>query len=266
MAETDADALDPEIIDPIGRLLAASRSALLITGAGLSADSGLPTYRGVGGLYEQELVEEKIPIEEALSGDMMRRNPALCWKYIHQIEAACRGASFNRAHAVIADLERHMDRVWVLTQNVDGFHHAAGSRNVIPIHGDVHELICTQCEWRDRVQDYAGLAIPPSCADCGAVVRPAVVLFGELLPQAALRDLARELEAGFDVVFSIGTSSLFPYIAQPFVVAALQGVPTVEINPAATDVSRFAAHVVRARAKVAMHAIWQAYRALADPA
>ena len=106
-------------IDEIAGRLKDCSSILFVTGAGISADSGLPTYRGIGGLYEQDGTEDGIPIEAALSGAMFQRDPALTWKYIHQIESACREAGPNRAHEAIAELERRFDRVWTLTQNVD---------------------------------------------------------------------------------------------------------------------------------------------------
>ena len=229
----------------IARQLKKSRSVLFVTGAGISADSGLPTYRGIGGLYEQEETDEGIPIEAALSGAMFQRDPAVTWKYIHQIESSCRDAGPNRAHEVIAELESRFDRVWTLTQNVDGLHHAAGSRRVIDIHGDVHWLVCTRCGHRWRVESYEGLPIPPSCTECDALVRPEVVLFGEMLPMDRVRVLQDELSRGFDVVFSIGTTSVFPYIAQPIFDARRRGGLTVEINPGVSEVS----HVVNYRLK-----------------
>src|ERR1039458_6334427 len=93
-------------------ILARSRSILFITGAGISADSGLPTYRGIGGLYNAEHPEEGLPIEEILSGEMLRCRPELTWKYLGQIEQATRGAQFNRAHEVIAEMESSFERVW----------------------------------------------------------------------------------------------------------------------------------------------------------
>lgn len=224
-------------IETVAAFLREASSVLFITGAGISADSGLPTYRGIGGLYEDAETPEGIPIEEALSGEMMRRRPALTWKYIHQIEASARGASFNRAHSILAEAERRFERVWVLTQNVDGLHRKAGSKNVIDIHGDVHDVLCTACEHRSTVEDYSHLAPLPLCPDCGAPLRPDVVLFGELLPRKKVETLERELLRGFDVVFSIGTTSVFPYIARPVVEARMKRKATVEINPGETLIS-----------------------------
>jgi NAD-dependent deacetylase len=167
------------------------RRILFITGAGLSAESGLPTYRGIGGLYASEHTEHGVPIEVALSGPMFRHKPELTWHHIARLERAVRGAKPSEAHHLIARLEAQHEVV-VLTQNVDGLHRAAGSTRVIDIHGDCHDLFCTRCDFRERRSDYAGMDIPPACPACGAVVRPDVVLFEEALP--ALK-LAR-LEAG----------------------------------------------------------------------
>jgi NAD-dependent deacetylase len=238
-------------------ILRSASSVLFITGAGISADSGLPTYRGIGGLYEEADTPEGIPIEEALSGGMMRRNPSLTWKYIHQIEASARGASYNRAHAILAEAERRFERVWVLTQNVDGLHRKAGSKNVIDIHGDVHHVLCTACRFEETVEDYAELAPLPRCPDCRAPLRPDVVLFGELLPPEKVEILERELHRGFDVVFSIGTTSVFPYIARPVVEARMRRSPTIEINPGETVVSGAVDVKLEMRAAEACEAIWK---------
>lgn len=251
------DSIDPAVLDRVSAAFTRAKSVLFITGAGISADSGLPTYRGIGGLYEDAGTEEGFAIEEALSGEMLRARPDVCWKYIHQIERACRGATWNRGHEVLALLEARYDRVWVLTQNVDGFHRRAGSNNVIEIHGDVHKLACTGCSFRDSVEDYAGLSPVPRCPKCGAVVRPEVVLFGEMLPRGAVAALERELGRGFDLVVSIGTTSVFPYIAAPVALARRAGRDTVEINPGTTGVSHVVAHRMRNRAAVALDAIWQ---------
>lgn len=248
--------IDPTTVSKVARLLTQARSALFITGAGMSADSGLPTYRGVGGLYDSGAGEEGMPIEVLLSGQVFARRPELTWRYLAQIERACRGAAPNRGHEVLALLEARLPRCVVLTQNVDGFHIRAGSREVIEIHGNLHELVCTACPWRERVADYGALTIPPACPRCGAVVRPDVVLFGEMLPDEAVDRLERELATGFDAVFTIGTTSVFPYIAAPVSLARARGVPTVEINPSASEVSELVDIRIRAGARDALSAVW----------
>jgi NAD-dependent deacetylase len=224
-------------IEHASDILSKAKSALFITGAGISAASGVPTYRGVGGLYAGSATEDGVHIEEALSGRMFWLNPELTWKYIHQIERACRGARYNAAHAALAWIERRGARVCVLTQNVDGFHKAAGSTNVIDIHGDIHRLICTECSYEEEVDDYASLAPCPRCPQCEHMIRPDVVLFGEILPAKKIEAYRRELAKGFDVVVSIGTSAVFPYIVEPVLAAARGGVPTIEVNPEETSLS-----------------------------
>jgi len=242
----------------ITKLLRNCKSILFITGAGISADSGLPTYRGIGGLYNDKLTEDGISVETALAGETLRKRPEVTWKYLSQIEKNCRNAKFNRGHEVIAEMEKRFERVWVLTQNIDGFHHAAGSRNAIDIHGNMHKLACMSCTWQGTVKDYSEIDIPPRCPDCAAIVRPEVVLFGEMLPEDKLVVLDRELRRGFDIYFSIGTSSVFPYIQQPMVVAKHLGRTTVEINPDDTEISDLVDIKLRMRAAEALDAIWKA--------
>ncbi len=258
--------IDPSSIQAVVAHLRRSQSLLFITGAGVSADSGLPTYRGIGGLYNSGLTEEGIPFEIALSGEMLAQRPQVTWKYLMQVEQAGRKAAFNRAHAVIAEMERQFPRVWVLTQNVDGFHRAAGSRNIIDIHGDMHGLACTQCAFTQIVPDYSGLQeIPPHCPKCQAYLRPQVVFFGEMLAQDKVQRLNLELRRGFDLVFSVGTTSVFPYIIEPVLNAKQRGIPTVEINPSTTTVSELVDIRIPGGAAETMDAIWQEYSRGAEP-
>ena len=247
-------------IRKIIELLKGCQSIFFITGAGISADSGLPTYRGIGGLYNDKATEEGIPIETALAGETLQNHPEITWKYLSQIEKNCRQAKFNRAHQVIAEMERHFKRVWVLTQNIDGFHSDAGSKKVIEIHGNMHKLICPRCSWRDQVKDYSQInQIPPLCPQCKGVVRPEVVFFGEMLPDYECQVLADELAQGFDIYFSIGTTSVFPYIQQPIIAAKHLKRPTIEINPAHTEVSGLVDIKINLGATEALDKIWKAY-------
>jgi NAD-dependent deacetylase len=234
--------------DRIAGELAKARRVLFVTGAGVSADSGLPTYRGVGGLYNDGMTEDSLSIEDALSGDCMETHPEITWKYLAQIERNCRGAQPNAAHLTIAALEDARDVV-VLTQNIDGLHLRAGSSEVIEIHGTLDERYCAHC---GSVADARDRDMPPRCSRCGRIVRPRVVLFGEMLPGEALDRLYREMARGFDMVFVIGTTAVFPYIAEPVMRAVRDGVPTVEINPARTHLSARVRHYLPERAASAL--------------
>ncbi len=246
-------------IDEVGDILKSSKSILFITGSGISADSGLPTYRGKGGLYNGKVTEDGVSVEMALAGETLETHPEITWKYLYQIEKGLRSASFNRAHKVIAEMEKEFDRVWVLTQNIDGLHAAAGSKNVIDIHGDMHEILCTTCGWRTRVKNYEGLEIPPHCPKCKSVARPDVVFFGEMLPLDKVNIMSREINKGFDAYFSIGTTSVFPYISQPMIIAKHLGRHTIEINPDITEISDIVDIKLRLGAADALDAIWKAF-------
>ncbi|GAB2880921.1 NAD-dependent deacylase [Uliginosibacterium flavum] len=244
-------------VDRVAERLSTARRVLFITGAGISADSGLPTYRGFGGLYnEDQHTDDGLPIEVALSGEIMAAQPEITWKHLARIEATCRGAKPNAAHRIIAALQ---DRVptTVLTQNIDGFHREAGSADLIEIHGDLFELFCPHCGHQVSVSDYSELhELPPPCPHCLGQLRPAVVLFGEALPRPAVKRLEQVLDEGYDLVFSIGTTSVFPYIAQPFIAARQFGALAVEINPTPTEVSRFADVTWRCGAAAALEQLW----------
>lgn len=234
---------------------------LFITGAGISADSGLPTYRGVGGLYQGQFTEEGVSIEEALSGWMLARQPALTWKYLWQIGAACHGARANRAHEIIALLQQRKPNTWVLTQNIDGLHRAAGTVNLIEVHGHAFDLYCTQCgaefSAAELIRNYeVKPELPPKCPHCGGLVRPDVVLFGERLPDKTVAGLVDLSYMYPDLVIAIGTSGSFPYVLRPIMEAGYLGVPTVEINPDETNASSIVTHRVRLRAAEALDRIW----------
>jgi NAD-dependent deacetylase len=211
-------------------------------------------------LYNEKATEEGIPIEMALAGETLEKQPEVTWKYLSQIEKNCRNAKYNRGHEVIAEIEKIFERVWVLTQNIDGFHHSAGSKNVIDIHGNMHKLLCSRCGWRSTIKDFSEIEIPPRCPKCKGIARPEVVFFGEMLPEDKLAMLYQELRRGFDIYFSIGTTSVFPYIQQPILYAKSSGSPTVEINPADTEISQIVDIKLNMRAAEALDAIWREYR------
>jgi len=234
------------LLDDAARILERASSLLVMSGSGLSAESGLPTYRGVGGLYEHSDTEDGMPIEVALSGPMLYQRPDIIRRYLNEIAHACRHAAPSEAHRVIAAFERRIPRTWVLTQNVDGLHLAAGSRNVIELHGNIHRLRCPRCGARAPVAATDNSDGPdgperwdPPCAECGTAMRPDVVLFEELLPKAALELYQRELARGFDAILVVGTTATFPYISGPVYRAAREGVPTIEVNPGESEVSHF---------------------------
>jgi NAD-dependent deacetylase len=251
---------DDRAIDQIVERLRSARRLLFITGAGLSADSGLPTYRGRDGLYRiDRTTPHGLPIEMALSGPMFEVQPEITWYYLLELERSTRGAVPNRGHHVIAEMENYFDSVWTVTQNVDGLHGQAGSRQVLDLHGNLRDLRCTECDYTVTVPDYAGLTLPPSCPQCQGLLRPTVVLFGEQLPEDKVARLWYEFGLGFDVVFSVGTSSLFEYIAAPVELAQAAGITTVEINPETTRVTPKVEFKISGGAASVLDLLWERY-------
>ena len=159
----------------------------------------------------------------------------------------------NPAHTIIARWEKEIaqrgGKTVVFTQNIDGYHRLAGSKNVLEIHGSMGELFCTKCSWEvpldlqnlPSLEQLKALAQDsvPQCPECKAVIRPRIVMFEEMLPRQTLMQFEEEFDGGngFDMVFSIGTSSMFPYITGPVLTAIRCGKTTVEINPAAGELS-----------------------------
>lgn len=251
------------LYEKVADCLRDAEKILFITGAGISADSGLPTYRGVGGLYEEEDTEDGIPIETAVSGFMLQARPELTWKYLWQIGATCYNARPNPAHEIIAHIQKRKPDAWVLTQNIDGLHRAAGTINLIEMHGYAFELHCMECRTPYRFDEIfpdptQKPELPPICpqARCSGIIRPNVVLFGEYLPTEAHMKLQALLERGLDLVISIGTSSSFPYIVAPMYTP---DIPTVEINPLETTISDIVRYRIPLGAAEAMEGIWKAF-------
>jgi NAD-dependent deacetylase len=228
--------LQRELVDAVGVLLSKARSALFITGPGVSMDSGLAMYRGIPGLARSKPEDSKL-FETALSIETLRRKPEMTWKYLLRMEAAIRAVEPNRAHAVLLDIAKTLERATIMTVNVDRLHQRAGSRDVIEMHGALFDLLCSRCELSTHHESFDALDIPPKCATCGDTLRPDMPLFGEPLPSDPFTRLQAELDVGFDMVFSIGVGTMFPYLARPLLLARSEGIPTIEIGAATTELS-----------------------------
>ncbi|HMS17567.1 MAG TPA: Sir2 family NAD-dependent protein deacetylase [Planctomycetota bacterium] len=235
-----------------------AKSVGVITGAGISQGSGIPTYRGTSGIYEQD--ESGRDVMEALSGSTFRSDPNRTWAELLRLARTSLEAQPNAAHRALVCLEQAKQEFILLTQNVDGLHQRAGSRAIIDIHGDLRVTKCLSCGESGSLTAADALSLrAPRCTICGGAMRPAVVLFEEMLDE---RKLSR-LQAAFfrripDVVLSIGTSSLFPYISEPVRIAAAMGHVTVEINPDDTELSALVRHHLQGPAEVLLPALMDA--------
>ena len=209
-----------------------ARTIVALTGSGVSAASGIPTFRGDDGLWRNFRAEE-LATPEAFAHD-----PRTVWEWYDWRRTAIANAQPNAAHAVLAAWSRRPGFT-LITQNVDGLHERAGTANVIRFHGSIWELRCAaECgaaPWEDHTAPMASL--PPTCPSCGGIARPGVVWFGENIDPDVL-ERSSQAAATADVFLSIGTSSMVFPAAGLLHHAKRNGAFTVEINPGATDVSR----------------------------
>ncbi len=231
-----------ELCNAVASLLNSSRRVLFITGAGVSADSGVPTYRGVGGLGCHASDDPLFDIERELDFEVMTLDPTRAWRTFHTMERESRDAAPNDAHARLSAFCRARPGAWTLTRNVDGLHRRADTPNLIELNGNLRDLECIGCGWHESVVSFEGLEATPQCPSCGRVVRPRCSLVGEPPIEEAMLALERELKRGFDVVACVGASSNASFVADLLGETQARGTPTIEINPGESVVAH-AAHM-----------------------
>lgn len=219
------------------------RRVVAFTGAGISAESGVPTFRGSGGLWRN------FRAEDLATPQAFARDPALVWEWYEWRRSLLRQAQPNAAHQALASI-----RARVVTQNVDALHRRAGSLEVIELHGNIFRVRCTR-EGTSRPAPDAFDAMPPRCS-CGALLRPDVVWFGEVLPEGALERAADWIQ-GADLLLVVGTSG----IVQPAAgLVALHRGLSIEVNPEATPHSSACTFAVASSAAGAIPALTAAIR------
>lgn len=223
----------PELIDCLAR----AQRVTVLTGAGVSAESGVPTFREA-----QTGLWARFRPEELATPTAFRRNPKLVWEWYAWRRELVAKAQPNAAHVALVELEQRVPDFTLITQNVDGLHQRAGSRQVIELHGSLSRTKCFEedvdvAEWTETGE------VPPRCPRCGGWLRPAVVWFEESLPEAAL-ERAYAASAACDVFLSIGTSTVVQPAAGLPVHALAAGATVIEINPTATPLTRSVHHVL----------------------
>jgi len=209
--------------------LAQATSVAVLTGAGVSAESGVPTFRGAGGLWKD------YKPEELATAEAFARDPRLVWEWYNWRREMIAKASPNAAHRALVQLEIRKPRFTLVTQNVDGLHDLAGSGKVLKLHGDIWRMRCTVCgaNWPNRRVPLP--RIPPHCA-CGGLARPGVVWFGEPLPDGMIKE-AEHAAGAAQVFLVIGTSAVVDPAASLIPYAKQAGAKVVEINPEPTPMS-----------------------------
>ena len=224
-------------------LLAATNNVIVLTGAGISAESGVPTFRGGG----NSAVWKGMPFEVISSAQMLERDLPAVWEWFNYRRHVLASLKPNPAHEAIATWQDRFKRLTLVTQNIDGLHQAAGSRNVIELHGNVWRARCFDCEARYDLNDLTGNGVVPSCFECGGNLRPDVVLFGEMLPPGAFERAASEAQH-CEMCFVVGTSAaVYPAASIPEIARAA-GAYLVEVNPERTPLSEMCDEVLTGKA------------------
>lgn len=209
--------------------LRSARSVVALTGAGISAESGISTFRGAGGLWKQYRAEE-LATPEAFD-----RDPVLVWEWYLWRRGLIAAAQPNRGHTALAAFEARTPTFTVVTQNVDGLHDRSGSKRIVKLHGDIWETRCLKCGERVKDNRTSFEAMPPRCS-CGGVQRPGVVWFGEGLPAKAWKD-AEDAVRDAQAVLVIGTSAVVYPAASLVPMAKRCGARVIEVNTEETPVS-----------------------------
>ncbi|MEO6324563.1 MAG: NAD-dependent deacylase [Thermoanaerobaculia bacterium] len=244
---TDLSALTPYI----GELLA-GRALTVLTGAGVSAESGLPTFRGAGGIWEGHRAEE------LATEDAFRRDPVKVWRFYEWRREATLKAQPNDAHLALARLQRLLPRMTLLTQNVDGLHQAAGQKDLVELHGSILRTRCTVEGTIRPTPEGPFASLPPKCGACGGLLRPSVVWFGEALAADTWR--AAEKAALESAVFLVvGTSSVVAPASSLALMAARGGAHLFEVNPEVTPIAPLAEGIFRRNAAEVLPEIARAF-------
>ncbi len=218
-------------IQRLAQALNEAREVTALTGAGVSAESGVPTFRGAGGLWEKHRAVD-LATPEAFA-----RNPELVWRFYNWRRQLVAGVECNPAHRTLAELEKRIPCFTLITQNVDGLHRRAGSRNVLEIHGNLWKVRCTRCG-RVTERREPDLGQHPVCTECGGLLRPHVVWFGEAL-DGDLLQRAVEASRKAQVMLVIGTSAVVQPAASLALEAKAGGALVAEINLEKTPQSPF---------------------------
>lgn len=234
-------ATSPKISAELRRRFDAAKSVLVLTGAGVSAESGVPTFRGGG----NSAVWKGLPFDVISSGAMLERNLPAVWEWFDYRRNVLRALEPNPAHHAIASWQERFADLTLVTQNVDGLHQRAGSRDVIELHGNIWRARCTVCRLVHEIP-LAGVR-PEACDECGNTLRPNVVLFGEMLPPGAF-EFALERASICELCFVIGTSGLvYPAASLPEA-AKSSGAFLCEVNPERTPLSSLCDEVITGKA------------------
>lgn len=218
-------------MDELIEKLKQAKSIVFFTGAGISAESGIPTFRGKDGIWN------KLKPEELANFNAFLRNPNMVWEWYNHRKKIVHESKPNAGHLAMAEMQNYFSNVTVITQNIDNLHRRAGSNTIYELHGNIERNYCIKCgkKYNDEL-NFIDKA--PTC-DCGGLIRPDVVWFGEYLPQDQFIS-SEEAAVKSDIFFVVGTSGIVYPAAGIILTAKKSGAYIVEINIEETEVTRYA--------------------------
>jgi len=219
-------------------LIDLTRPVVALTGAGVSAESGVPTFRGAGGLWRTYFASD------LATPQAFRNDAKLVWEFYEWRREIISRCQPNAAHTTLASMEKRLPDFTLITQNVDGLHQRAGSRNVLPLHGDIWHVRCTRCSYNAADARVPFPELPPLCPSCGGLLRPDVVWFGEHL-SAVVLEKASTAAARAGLMLVVGTSALVQPAASLPLLAQRNGAVLVEANPEETPLTPYADLILR---------------------
>jgi NAD-dependent deacetylase len=234
------NALETKLVE-LEKVLRGGPKIAVLTGAGISAESGIPTFRGKDGLWKQ------FRAEELATPQAFYRDPGLVWEWYDWRRGIIASKEPHAGHRVLARWEGFFPHFILITQNIDGLHRKAGSQNLLELHGNIWEVRCTKEGTVAENHESPLRSIPPLCPACGSIFRPNVVWFGEALPSETLEE-ACAASSSCDLMFVIGTSAFVqPAASLPFL-AAQGGAAVIEVNPEPTPLTPSADLVFQGKA------------------
>ncbi len=246
--------MEEKTVEQAAEFLHRAGSVCASTGAGMSAESGIPTFRD-----EQTGLWTKVKPEEIATPEAFARDPVKLWEWYRWRRSELAKIEPHAGHLTLAEWESRVAELVLVTQNVDGLHHRAGSQKVIELHGRLDVVRCTSCDY--QIVGLEDLGADPHCPECEARLRPGVVWFGEMLPPGAL-NAAIEAAQRCDVMLVIGTSGVVQPAASLAGAAKTYGAAVIEVNPNPTALSGYADVCVRSGCREALPAIDAAWRRL----
>jgi len=198
-------------------------SITVLTGAGISAESGVPTFRGKNGLWKN------FRPEELATPQAFARNPQLVWEWYEWRRKLVKEAKPNPGHLALVKLEEEKPKFTLITQNVDGLHKMAGNKNIVELHGNLWQIRCTRCGFVEEDFNVPLEKIPPECKKCGGIGRPNVVWFGEIIPMSIIERAIKSIEE-CQVMLIVGTSGVVEPAASLGLLAKQTGKVVIEVN------------------------------------